>query len=114
MRFRKLSLGLLLLISAAGAKAAGDEAPAWLQQASKVAVPTYDKDVPAVVLRKEQEVTLNSDGRVVTTTTFAVRILTREGRVFAEAGELYLTKSGKVRELNAWLIRPNGFVKKYG
>ena len=28
--------------------------------------------------------------------------------------ELYLTKSGKVREMTAWLIRPNGFVKKYG
>lgn len=114
MRTKLLSLGLLILSAAAGAKAAGDEAPAWLQQAAKAPVPVYEKDVPAVVLRKEQEVTLNSDGRIVTTTTFAVRILTREGRRFAEAAELYLTRASKVRELNAWLIRPNGFVKKYG
>lgn len=103
-----------MLVAAVGVKAAGDEAPSWLQQAARISVPTYDKDVPAVVLYKEQEVTLSSDGRITTVTTFAVRIITREGRAFAEAGEVYLTKSGRIREFNAWLIRPNGFVKKYG
>ncbi|MGH9927649.1 MAG: DUF3857 domain-containing protein [Pyrinomonadaceae bacterium] len=92
---------------------AADEAPPWLQQAAAVKVPTYDKEVPAVVLQKEQAVTVGEDGRVTTVTTFAVRILAREGRDFAEAAEVYLTNSGKVRELRAWLIRPNGSVKKY-
>jgi len=91
-----------------------DEAPQWLQQAVAIKVPVYDKEVPAVVLRKDEDVVVSEDGRITTTTTFAVRILTREGRVFADAAEVYLTKSGKVRELNAWLIRPNGYIKKYG
>jgi transglutaminase-like putative cysteine protease len=114
MRLKLLGLSLMVLAAATGARAAGDEAPAWLQQAARISVPTYEKDVPAVVLYKEQEVTLSSDGKITTLTTFAVRIITREGRSFAEAGEVYLTKTGKIRELNAWLIRPNGFVKKYG
>ncbi len=104
---------IALLASAPAAAAAADEAPAWLQQAASVKVPTYDKGVPAVVLRKEQNIVVGEDGRIVTTTLHAVRILTREGRVFAEASEIYLTKTGKIRELTAWLIRPNGYVKKY-
>lgn len=93
--------------------ASGDDAPPWLLQAAAGKVPTYDKDVPAVVLYNEEAVTVSDDGRVTTLTTYAVRILTREGRHYAEADELYLTNSGKVRELHAWLIRPNGNVKRY-
>ena len=92
---------------------AADEAPAWLQQAALIKVPTYEKEVPAVVLQNEQAVTVSEDGHITTVTTYAVRILLREGRAFAEADEVYLTNSGKVRELHAWLIRPNGTVRKY-
>ena len=92
---------------------AADEAPAWLQQAALIKVPTYEKEVPAVVLQNEQAVTVSEDGHITTVTTYAVRILAREGRAFAEAEEVYLTNSGKVRELHAWLIRPNGTVRKY-
>ena len=102
----------IVLTPAAGA--AAEEAPAWLQEAAAIQPATYDKEVHAVVLRKEQSVTLSDEGRVTTTTIFAIRILTREGRGYARAVELYLTKAGKVREITAWLIRPNGFVKKYG
>jgi hypothetical protein len=42
-----------------------------------------------------------------------VRILAREGRGYAKALQFYLADTGKVRELRAWLIRPNGSVKKY-
>lgn len=91
-----------------------DEAPQWLQQAAAIKVPVYDKEVPAVVLRRDQDVVVSDDGRVTTTTTYAVRILTRDGRGYADAVEMYLTKSGKVNEMRAWLIRANGVVKKYG
>lgn len=114
MRLSVLIISFVLLLSAAPAFAGSSaEAPAWLQQAAAAKAPTYDKDVPAVVLRNEQNVVVSEDGRIVTTTTYAVRILTREGRGYAHAAELYLTKTGKIRDLNAWLIRPNGFVKKY-
>jgi hypothetical protein len=105
---------LLSLVLTPAAGAATEDAPIWLQNAAAIETPTYDKEVPAVVLRKEQAVTLSSDGRITITTTFAIRILTREGRGYAQAVELYLTKSGKVREITAWIIRPNGYVKKYG
>ncbi len=115
MFYRTLSLVCLLLaLSCAPALAAGDDAPPWLQQAAASVAPAYAKDVPAVVLLNEQQVTINPDGRMVKTTTYAIRILTREGRYFAEAREGYETDTGKVRELRAWLIRPGGQIKRYG
>ena len=105
--------GVLLLTAGATLASPGEAAPQWLQQAAALKVPEYDKEVPAVVLRNDEDVVVSDDGRLTTTTTYAVRVLTRDGRVYAQAVELYLTKSGKIREINAWLIRPNGFVKKY-
>ncbi len=114
MRLKLIGLGMLILTIASGARAAGDDMPAWLQQAAKASVPAYEKDVPAVVLAAEQRVTVNEDGRVTTVNTFAVRILAREGRKYAQALAYYESDAGKIRELRAWLIRPAGPVKKYG
>jgi hypothetical protein len=98
----------------AGAEAKGDEAPAWLRQAASAAVPAYGKDVHAVILHDESRKTVEEDGRITTYTYYALRILTREGRRFAEAREGYYTGSGKVKEMRAWLIRPSGEVRAYG
>src|ERR1044072_8249475 len=111
---RVFGAGLLALLTVAGVKAAGDDAPPWLLQASKISVPTYDKEVPAVVLLHEQQVTVNQDGRITTVSTFAIRILTREGGRSALAAEFYAADAGKIRELRAWMISPLGTVKKYG
>jgi hypothetical protein len=113
MLYRLIGIFALLLLSSTSAFA-GDDMPAWLQQAATQKVPSYDKDVPAVVLLDEAIVTVGEDGRVTTTSTYAVRILKREGRAEAVARESYMTDSGKVREMKAWLIRPNGEVKRYG
>ena len=114
MLYRLVWIWLILMVLAMPALAVGDDAPAWLQQAAAVRVPAYDKDVPAVILQLEQSVTLGNDGKITSVTTYAIRILTREGRAYAEAEETYLTNAGKVRDINAWLIRTNGDVKKYG
>lgn len=114
MIYRSIWLSFVLVVAVSPVLAVGDDAPAWLQQAAATSISAYDKDVPAVVLHNEQSVTLGNDGKITTVTTYAVRILTREGREFAEAIEMYLTNAGKVREINAWLIRPNGEAKKYG
>jgi len=106
------SFSLILLLGAP--VFAGDEAPAWLHAAASISVPGYEKDVPAVVLHREQHVTVNDDGRITTITTFAIRILSREGREFARASEFYESDSAKVKEIKAWLIRASGQVKKYG
>ncbi|HYE14666.1 MAG TPA: DUF3857 domain-containing transglutaminase family protein [Pyrinomonadaceae bacterium] len=107
-------LGALLLLAAPPEARAGDDAPAWLRQAAGAAAPAYDKKVPAVVLHRERTVTVGEDGRVRTTTTYAVRVLTREGRGAATGGEVYATDTGKVLDFKAWLIRASGTVKKYG
>jgi len=92
-----------------------DDPPQWLLEAARQGVPTYSvKDVPAVVLRNEENVTVSSDGTVVRTTRFAVRILIREGRDEAVARNVYQTDSEKIRDLNAWLIRRSGQPKNYG
>ena len=114
MFVRLLGVTFLTVLAAAGVQAAGDEVPAWLQQAMAASAPIYNKDVSAVVLLNEQKITVNEDGRVVTTRNFAVRILVREGRDEAIAREIYQTDTGKVRDLRAWLIRPGGVVKRYG
>lgn len=100
--------------AAARTPAAGDEVPAWLKQAAAASVPAYGGKVPAVVLHRERAMNVGEDGRIVTTTTYAVRVLTREGRGEARAREMYTTDTGKVREFRAWLLRPSGQLKKYG
>jgi hypothetical protein len=104
----------LILVAGTTSAFAGDEVPGWLSQAAALKNPTYEKDVPAVVLHDEKIVSVNSDGNLKITTMYAVRILIREGRYFARADEMYLTSSSKVNEIKAWLIRADGTVKKYG
>ena len=94
--------------------AAADRAPAWLQEFATAEIPSYDRSVPAVVLVKQTTRTVVADGVLRTTVRKAVRILTRKGRREAVASVRYRTDSGKVRSLQAWLIRPRGEVKKYG
>jgi hypothetical protein len=110
---RSLFLVLLLGIFLTGQAIAGDDAPGWLRQASLVKPPTYEKDVPAVVLQDEQQAAYGQDGKIVVTETCAIRVLNREGKSRAVAIAPYLVSSGKVRDINAWLIRPDGTVKKY-
>jgi len=106
-----LILGLSLTQSARPA----DDVPAWLKQAASASVPTYEKEVPAVVLYDEAMITVSADGRIRTSKSYAVRILTRQGASFAQAAEEYNTGSqGKIVDMKAWLIRPGGSVRKFG
>ncbi len=114
MFFKPTVLCFALIALAAPAFAIGEDMPAWLGQAAAASAPAYKKDVPAVVLHKEETVTIGEDQRLTTVTTYAVRVLTREGRAYASAYEFYDSGTGKVRDMRAWLIRPGGSVKKYG
>ncbi|MDX2041199.1 MAG: DUF3857 domain-containing protein [Acidobacteriota bacterium] len=104
----------ILLAMALSAFAFADEPPAWLKQASTTSLPTYGKDVHAVVLHHESRKTIEEDGRIKTISLWAVKILSREGRGNASASESYNTGSSKVKEMRAWLIRPSGEVRSYG
>ncbi len=106
-----VTLNLLLLMCAV---AFADEPPAWLKQAATTNLPTYGKEVRGVVLHDESIKKVEEDGKIITTTLWAVKIVSREGRGLASASESYNTGSGKIREMRAWLIRPGGEVKSYG
>ena len=94
--------------------AAGDDAPGWLQQLASLNPGTYEKNVKAVVLLKEQSLSLDPGGKLVTTERYAVRILTREGRKEAVAVAPYLSNFGEIKDLEGWLIAPGGTVTTYG
>jgi hypothetical protein len=107
-------LFFITLFTSVSANPVDNAPPSWLRQAATASVPTtYEKNVKAVVLHNEQSVTLDNNGMLVTTENKALKILTREGRREAVALAFYLVSSGKVREMNAWLIRPDGTVKEY-
>src|SRR5262249_18241474 len=96
------------------ALAFADEPPPWLKQAASTGLPTFGKEVRAVVLHDESRKTVEEDGRIVTATRWAVKVLAREGRGYARARESYNNGSDKIKEMRAWLIRPTGEVKSYG
>ena len=116
MLHKYFSLGFLLIlfVCVPAFATGGDEAPSWLVQAAAIKAPAYEKNVKAVVLQNDQNTTVNSDGKTVTTHTYAVRVLSREGRREAVAVEPYLMSASKVREVKGWLIRPDGTTKTYG
>lgn len=109
----RISLIAALAICCVVSVSAFDGVPSWLSQAASSSVPTYDKDVPLVVLHTEQISSLGGDGKIVTVTNYAIKVLTRDGRRFAVAREFYLASFGKIREMNAWIIRPDGSTKQY-
>ena len=107
-------LCVLFFAVPASATVPGDETPSWVAQAAAIKVPTYDKDVPAVVLVNERATTVDSEGRTREVYTYAVRILIREGREFAIGRAGYIPDSGQVKDFKAWLIRPGSETKRYG
>lgn len=109
-----LLLAAVLTVTSIAGSADDKSAPPWLRQAASVAAPQYDKDVPAVVLHREQTVNVGPDGEMVVTTLHAVKLLTRDGKRFADAVAPYLQSASKVRLIRGWLIRPDGTTKAYG
>ncbi|HZN01030.1 MAG TPA: DUF3857 domain-containing protein [Pyrinomonadaceae bacterium] len=114
MKVRLTILIGLLMFAVPVSAAVGDETPPWVQKAVAIQVPTYDKEVPAVVLVDESMTTIGPDGKITEVYNYAVRILRREGRDYAEGNVGYIPEISKVKEFRAWLIRPGGETKRYG
>lgn len=113
-RFLLSTLFVILFVFPLSAFAAGDDVPSWLAQLRTVQTPAYGKEINAVVLQNNCEVNVDSSGKTVTTVTYAVKILTREGRNKAMIVAPYLASSSKVRDLKGWMIRADGTTKSYG
>lgn len=104
----------LFLLCCVGLARAADDPPEWLRQAASVVPTNYAKNVPAVVLLVEQNIRVDEDGKVTKNQRKVVKILSKEGRSEAKAAVPYLTDTGKVREMRAWMIRPSGAPKSFG
>ncbi|HEX3253486.1 MAG TPA: DUF3857 domain-containing protein [Pyrinomonadaceae bacterium] len=113
IKVRLIPILILLVFAVPAIAAPDDETPQWVQQAVALKVPTYDKDVPAVVLFQETSTSIGSDGKITEVHNYAVRVLRREGREYAEGYVVY-TPDTKVKDFRAWLIRPTGEPKRYG
>ena len=114
MKLRLISVLGLLILATTVVAAPGDDTPSWVQQAVAIKVPSYEKDVPAVVLIDESQMIIGSDGKQNESYNYAVRILRREGRRYANGSVGYLPNISKVKEFRAWLVRPDGAIKRYG
>src|SRR5438477_12310593 len=107
---RRYLLGAMLALRLAAA----DETPTWLKEATAASTGVGSKGAPAVVLLDEERVTVENNGRTITTARRAVRILTREGRSAATARRVYVTATGKIKEFRAWMLPPSGREIRYG
>lgn len=110
---RVLVIFCFTLILTCSAFAVGSNPPSWLRQAASITPPAYDKNIDAVVLLDQKQVSFDG-GKIVTVENYAVRILTREGRGYAAAIAPYLANFSKVKAMDAWIIRPDGTTKDYG
>lgn len=105
MKVWVITILVLLTLAVPASAAVGDEAPPWVQKAVALQVPTYDKDVPAVVLVDESMTSIGSDGRINEVYNYAVRILRREGRGYAVGDVGYIPDIGKVKVRRAQQFR---------
>jgi hypothetical protein len=113
-RFIAVLLGAIALACApAFAKTKEKDAPSWVTEVASREVPTYPAKVPAVVLLYEQKATVDPQGVVHWLTRRAVKILSFEGKGDAEVVEGYEKGGRQVKELRAWLVAPDGFVKPF-
>lgn len=113
-KFFRSFVGVFCLIAGFSNAYAGDDAPDWLKQAAQKRPPGYESTVRAVALHREQNVTLDSSGKLVTVERHAVRVLTKEGRREAVALAFYLSKFSQIREMEGWIIAPSGTTKAFG
>ena len=81
-----------------------DDAPGWLKQAAAGSVPTYEKDVPGVVLFDEQQTIGRERQQGCHHRELCRPAADPRGRGLAIARAYYLVSSGKIKEIKAWII----------
>ncbi len=111
---QRICIRLLLGLALIGSAAAADDLPPWMRQLTRDPEPQVDSKAPAVVLLDDAVLTFDDEGVATMTSRWVVKVIKREGREWADAGQTYETETGKVRDFKAWLLKPDGTVKKYG
>ncbi|HXN49361.1 MAG TPA: DUF3857 domain-containing protein, partial [Bryobacteraceae bacterium] len=98
---------------AAGVALAGDDVPQWLRDAAAAPQATYDRKVPAVVLLQEEQVTVDASGKTETVKRGAIRILNRDGRVYAGVSMDYIVSTDKIKDFHGWTLPASGAPIRY-
>lgn len=86
---------------------AGDEAPGWVRAAAAKEHPGYPARVTAVILLSEETLAVDSEGRRVMTERGVIKRLTADP-FRATGSRTFDTRSGKIREMRAWVVNPGG------
>ncbi len=92
---------------------AADEVPAWVRTAAARPASGIPSRAPAVVLFQEEVLNVDSAGRRVMQERAVVRKLS-SGRAPLSAVRAFNVKSGRIREMRAWTINPDGREVRYG
>lgn len=103
--------GLLLFALAAVPAAGAADAPAWVKDA---VVDRRREDASAVILLDEQTLTVSGDGKTRTTRRYVARVNDRSGRAAAAIREIYITGSGRIRQVRGWILSADGRVRELG
>ena len=95
----------LLFVAALNVVAA--PTPAWVRDAARQTHGPYPPKVTKVVLMQEEHLTVAPDGKRVIRERGAIKFLQRDREPVA-AYRAYNTKSGRIRDFQAWLLTPDG------
>ena len=101
-----IALGCLVLLCAPAAHA-GDSAPDWLRQLTKLTLPKYPEDADAVVLLDEETLNVRDNGDMYMSYRRAVKILRPTGKHYGNFGA-YFDKDTKIESMKAWTITASG------
>lgn len=88
-------------------------APDWLKGLAAAPVPAFAAQAKAVVLLDQATEKVSVDGKIVTTTAGAIRVLKTDGRSAAAVKFAFNDESERVTGIDGWLISPAGVVKTY-
>ncbi len=104
----------IVVVTSRSSTRAAATCPDWLRQAAALALTDAQKSSPAVVLLDEEASTVSASGEMKTRRRYAAKVMTVEGREAASLREVYLTDTGRVKEMRGWVIRPSGDVRELG
>jgi len=85
---------------------AADDPPAWVRDAAAQNIPSYSSKVGSVELLREEMVTVDADGRRVMRERAVVKVLQQGSEIHAY--RTYDSKSGRIRDFQAWILPPSG------
>src|ERR1700757_1671220 len=106
-RLKAISLAASLLLLAGAAQAGTPHVPDWVKQAAAQPMPHVEPRTNAVILLREDTITVAEDGQTTRYHREVRKIVTAKGR---DAREMYVSFDGasKVKYLHSWTVTPDG------